>query len=345
MPLSSPKNFDFFLPKELIAQYPAPKREASRLMVFHRETQSVEHQNFYQLIDCLQAGDLLVLNNTKVIPAELTAQLETGRSVELLLLRDLGEGRWRCLAKPSKYLKEGTLLLFNKELSAKVTGLGEKGVREIQFEADSHTILNYAHTQGKMPLPPYIKREVESSDIERYQTVYAKKIGAAAAPTAGLHFTPELLNQLEQKGVERAFVTLHVGLGTFRPLTEKEWHSGKLHPEEFEIDSANVAKINAALKEKRRVIAVGTTSVRAVETAAQRHFPLQPICSETDLFIFPPFEFKVIQGLITNFHLPNSSLLWLVSAFIGEEKLRSLYEEAIAQKYRFYSYGDAMLIV
>lgn len=340
-----PKNFDFFLPKELIAQYPAPTREASRLMVFHRQTQSIEHKKFYQLVDPLQAGDLLVLNNTKVIPAELKAHLETGREVGLLLLRDCGDGKWRCLAQPAKYLKEGTRILFDQQLSGKVTGLGEKGVREIQFEADSHAILSYAHAHGKMPLPPYIKRETESLDSERYQTVYAQKIGAAAAPTAGLHFTSELLTQLEQKGVEHAFVTLHVGLGTFRPLTEKEWHSGKLHPEEFEIDSANVAKINAALKEKRRVIAVGTTSVRALETAARRNFPLQPICSETDLFIFPPFEFKVIQGLITNFHLPNSSLLWLVSAFIGEEKLRSLYQEAIEQNYRFYSYGDAMFII
>lgn len=340
------KQFDFALPENLIAQYPSQEREASRLMVYDRQKDQTQHQKFSDLSEILQPGDLLVLNNTKVIPARLRAHLQTGREIEVLLLRDFGKGKWSCLTKPARFLKERTSLILSDELTATVVGLGEQGMREIQFEPhDSLAVLEHAQQQGKMPLPPYIKRKAETLDKERYQTVYAQQVGAVAAPTAGLHFTEPLFETLKQKGIETAFVTLHVGLGTFRPLTEKEWEAGRLHPEEVEISEASVKKINTALKEKRRVIAVGTTSVRALESAALKNVPLKAGTFETDLFIFPPYDFKVIAGMITNFHLPNSSLLWLVSALAGEEKVRALYEEAIQKQYRFYSYGDAMLIL
>ncbi len=342
------RSFEFDLPDDLIAQHPCEKRDDSRLLVARLQSEAIEHHQFSHLVDLLQPGDLLVLNNTKVIPARLWGELsETGRQVELLLLRHLGHEKWRCLTKPAKHFKIGSKIsLSNKEVVGEVTSIGEHGLREIQFESkNNQTILDFAQQQGKMPLPPYIKREAESFDKERYQTVYAEKEGAAAAPTAGLHFTDQMLQDLQQKGIDSTFVTLHVGLGTFRPLTDKEWEAGALHAEEYEINEESTEKINQAIKDKRRVIAVGTTSVRALESAAAVNFPLKPVIAETTLFIYPPYEFKVVQGMITNFHLPNSSLLWLVSALAGESFVREVYQKAIEEKYRFYSYGDAMLIL
>jgi len=347
MPLS-PQEFDFFLPEELIAQFPAEKRDASKLLVCDRFESSWNHSAISELSQHLLPGDLLVFNNTQVIPARLRGHLvENGKPIELLLLRDRGEEGWECLAKPARALKEGTEInLGEGSFRAVVLSLGEEGIRKIRFESQSGiSFLDFLNLEGEVPLPPYIKRKPIESDSNRYQTVYANEKGAVAAPTAGLHFTPELLSQLEQNEIHLTFITLHVGLGTFRPLSEKQWNEGKLHNEAYAISTKAADKINKALKERRRIIAVGTTTVRALESAAKTSLPIKPTQEETDIFIYPPFNFKVVSGMITNFHLPNSSLLWLVSAFAKKEFIQELYQEAIRKEYRFYSYGDAMLIL
>jgi len=343
------KSFEFELPQERIAQFPAATREASRLLVCDRKTRAWEHSSFSEIGKNLQAGDLLVLNDTKVIPARLFATLPSkkNKQVEIFLLRDLGERQWECLAKPAKLLPvDTTLQLGDGAFEGTVCEVKGEGMRVIEFKPlNDLSFSQFLNQYGKVPLPPYIKREDDSLDKERYQTIYAQKEGAVAAPTAGLHFTSELLTQLEQNKIETTFVTLHVGLGTFRPLSEKQWKEGKLHNEAYAISTEAADKINKALEEKRRIIAVGTTTVRALESAAKTSLPIQPTQEETDIFIYPPFDFKVVSGMITNFHLPNSSLLWLVSAFAKKEFIQELYQEAIRKEYRFYSYGDAMLIL
>lgn len=341
------KSFDFSLPEERIALFPAEQRDQSQLLICSREKQSFEHARFSDLDQFLRAGDLLVFNNTKVLPARLAVTIDgKPNPAEVLLLRELEEGLWECLTKPAKRFQEGTALQFEyNSFKGTVRAKGEEGIRQIQFEPLKELpFIDFIEQSGKMPLPPYIKREANETDRSRYQTVYAAREGAVAAPTAGLHFTPQLLSLLKEKGIGIAEITLHVGLGTFRPLKDKNWEEGRLHPEQYEISRAAAEEVNAAVSEKRRVIAVGTTTVRTLEAAAKENFPLKPVKSETSLFIHPPYKFKVVQGMITNFHLPDSSLIWLVSAFAGEEFIRNAYNTALQKDYRFYSYGDAMLI-
>lgn len=332
----------FSLPTDLIAQFPLEKRDHSRLLVCDLKKKNLRHSHFWEITEHFQAGDLLVFNNTQVIPARLWVELlKNKKKVELLLLREVEGGVWECLAKPARALRMGEPLQTpDGSFKGVVCALGERGLRQIRWEP-----ANGVSLVGEVPLPPYIKRKPEDSDRIRYQTVYAKEPGSAAAPTAGLHFTKELLSKCERQGIQMTSITLHVGLGTFRPLSDKQWEERKLHPEVYAMPEEAAKKINLALKEKRRVIAVGTTTVRALESAAKISFPLKPTQAETELFIVPPFPFQVVKGMVTNFHLPNSSLLWLVKAFAGEDFVSAAYQEAIQERYRFYSYGDAMLIL
>lgn len=341
-------DFDFDLPPELIAQFPAEERDESRLLICERASAQLKHTRFHQLPSLLRPGDLLVLNNTRVIPARLWGRLPgKNKKVEILLLREVEPLKWECLAKPAKALELGSHVAFESDTySAKVTEVKEQGMRELVFQPkNGKSFTSFLEEEGKVPLPPYIRRDPTPLDRMRYQTVFAQERGSVAAPTAGLHFTQKLLNDLEKQEVELAFVTLHVGLGTFRPVGEKEIRAGKLHPEIYEIPPATAQKVNEALDEGRRVIAVGTTSVRALESAAQTGLPLRPGRAETNLFIYPPFEFRIVKGIVTNFHLPQSSLLMLVCAFAGHDFVFAAYKEAIQKKFHFYSYGDAMLII
>ena len=338
-------DFSYSLPPELIAQTPVEPRDQSRLMVLHRSDGSVKHQRFSDIVNYLRAGDVLVFNDTRVIPARLGGRkVESGGRVEILLLRRLNTAVWEALVRPGKRVGIGTKIEIESENKAKVlaeiAGLGEDGIKVISFSDE--TLLPEL---GRVPLPPYIHTPL--SDPERYQTVYARKPGSAAAPTAGLHFTPELLKSIEQKGVYRLFVTLHVGLDTFRPVREDD---PLMHPiyQEYGVISEEVARrLSQAKAEGRRVICVGTTTVRLVEAVAQRsHLPhLEPFEGWVNLFILPGYQFQVVDALITNFHLPQSTLLMLVSAFAGRDFILCAYEEAIARRYRFYSFGDAMLII
>ena len=343
------------LPKELIAQQPAEPRDAARLLVLNRRAGGISHRIFRDLPDILQAGDCLVLNDTKVLPARIYGKKAvTGGQVELLLLGEnkstgyKGPGTrnnercvvYRCLGQPAKNLKPGTRLQFNGgSLQAEVLSW-ENGERLVRFEGRGaeETIRRI----GQMPLPPYIDRPVQPEDAGWYQTVYAREAGAVAAPTAGLHFTPELLEKIRQMGVRVAFVTLHVGWGTFKPVGEKELAEGKLHPEKYVIPEETIQAIRQTKENKGRVIAVGTTVIRTLETALG---DAAGRAGTTELFIRPGFKFQVVDGMITNFHLPGTSLLLLVSAFAGEERIQAAYREAVRQKYRFYSYGDAMVIL
>ena len=343
------KTSDFFynLPQDLIAQTPIEPRDASRMLVFHQDTKEVEHKHFYDLVDYLKSGDVLVINNTKVIPARIFAT-RLPRSVktienntEVLLLKRKEYDIWECITRPAKKLKIGTKLDFGK-MQGEVVGFGEEGVRFIKFIFDG-VFENILEEIGNMPLPPYITQKLE--DKSRYQTVYSKVDGSAAAPTAGLHFTPSLLQKIEDKSVQIAKVLLHVGLGTFRPVKEDDILKHKMHSEYFEVDEFNAEIINKALAEGRRVICVGTTSVRVVESAAGEDGFVKPSKGETQIFIYPGYKFKVVKGLITNFHLPESTLIMLVSALMGRENTLETYNVAVREKYRFFSFGDAMLIV
>ena len=339
------------LPKELIAKQPAEPRDSSRLMVLPRREGAASHRVFRDLPELLRPGDLLVLNDTRVIPARLRgAKAGTGGKVELLLLQPAGEGVsekaavYRCLGQPAKSLKPGTRLAFDHgSLHAEVVAW-EEGERIVRFEGRGAE--DALARLGEVPLPPYIDRPVRPEDAQWYQTVYAREAGAVAAPTAGLHFTEELLGKLRALGVRTACITLHVGWGTFKPVGEREMAAGRLHPERYAIPAETAEAIRAAKEEKRRVIAVGTTVIRALETGAK---DLESVPGtgfrSTDLFIRPGFEFKVADGLITNFHLPGTSLLLLVAAFAGEQRVLEAYQEAVRRKYRFYSYGDAMLVL
>ena len=335
-------DFWFDLPESLIAQTPIEKRDGSRLLLLNRNTGAVEHSHFYNLPSFLKEGDCLVLNNSRVLPARLIGSRPTGGAIELVLLRDLGEGRWECLSRPGRKTRPGQEILFGDgELKAAVEQVIEGGNRIVRFEYEG-IFLEILERLGKMPLPPYIKEEL--NDPERYQTVYSKELGSAAAPTAGLHFTNELLDEIRAKGVKVVFVTLHVGLGTFRPVKEDNIEDHPMHSE-FCIIPEDVAKaVNETKANGGRVIAVGTTSCRTLESFAKEDGTLEPSSGWTDIFIYPGYRFKCIDALITNFHLPESTLIMLVSALAGRENILNAYNIAVDEKYRFFSFGDAMFI-
>ncbi len=337
------EEFDYNLPEELIAQVPIAKRDESRLMVLHRDNKGVEHKTFKDVIDYLKPGDCLVRNNTKVIPARLYGKKETGANVEFVLLNQIEGDIWESIVRPGNKLKPGTKVDFGDGLlKATILDIMDGGTRKVKFEYEGifNEILDKI---GLMPLPPYIHESLKEKD--RYQTVYAKYNGSAAAPTAGLHFTPELLKRIEEKGIKIANVTLHVGIGTFRPVKEENIEEHKMHTEHFYIKQEDVEKINETKKSGGRVIAVGTTSCRVLETIASEETGLVKATEgDTGIYIYPGYKFKCIDGLITNFHLPKSTLLMLVSALAGREFVLDAYNEAVKEKYRFFSFGDAMLI-
>ena len=334
--------FNYELPEELIAQTPLQKRDESRLMVLDRNNQTIEHKIFKDIIDYLEPGDCLVRNNTKVIPARIYGKKETGANVEFLLLNNIEGDIWESIVRPGNKLHVGTKVIFGDGLlKAEVIEIMPGGTRKVKFTYDG--IFNEILDQiGLMPLPPYIHEELKEKD--RYQTVYAKYKGSAAAPTAGLHFTEELLNKIQDKGIEIANVTLHVGIGTFRPVKEDTVEKHQMHSEHFYIKQEDADKINKAKANGKRVIAVGTTSCRVLETVADENGHVEPTEGDTQIFIYPGYTFKILDGLITNFHLPQSTLLMLVSALAGKDYIMKAYEEAVKEKYRFFSFGDAMLI-
>lgn len=336
-------DFDFNLPEDLIAQHPIEKRDHSRMMVLDRKTGKIEHKIFSDIIDYLKPGDTLVLNDTKVIPARLFGvKVETSAHVEVLLLKNISKDKWETLVKPAKRVKIGTVVSFGEGiLKATCVGIGEEGIREFEFSYDG-LFYELLDKLGTMPLPPYIREQL--SEQQRYQTVYAKNIGSAAAPTAGLHFTKELLKKLEQKGITICYITLHVGLGTFRPVNVEDVTKHTMHSEYYRMSKEVADKLNLAKKEGRRVIAVGTTSTRTLETIIKKYGHFQECSGWTNIFIYPGYQFGAIDGLITNFHLPKSTLIMLVSALASKEIILSAYSEAIKQKYRFFSFGDCMFI-
>ena len=343
-------DFTFELPEELIAQQPVTERTASRLLVLNGNTGAIEDKVFTDLSDFLQSGDVLVFNNTQVIPARLHGKKATGGKVEVLIERIVDDHVALAHIRASKSPKSGTELLFEKNISAEVTGReGDLFVVNFNHNNQSeNTVLGILNSIGHMPLPPYIQRDDEDFDQDRYQTVYAERPGAVAAPTAGLHFDEKMLQQLSDKGIEQIHVTLHVGAGTFQPVRVDDLNDHYMHKEWIELTKENSEKINKAKKEGRRIIAVGTTSVRCLESAAlfsNKEGMLKPYTGETDIFITPGYEFKVIDALITNFHLSESTLLMLVSAFAGYENIKNAYQHAIKEKYRFFSYGDAMFLL
>lgn len=339
------KTSDFYydLPKELIAQTPLEPRDSSRLLVLDREKQTLEHKHFYDIIDYLNEGDLLVANDSRVLPARIYGiKDETGAKVEFLLLKQVANNRWETLCKPGKKAKVGTKFSFgNGILRATVVDVKDDGNRIVDFDCEENFFTTLDKI-GQMPLPPYITAELK--DKERYQTVYSHELGSAAAPTAGLHFTTELMDRIKAKGVKIAYVTLHVGLGTFRPVKVDDVTKHKMHSEHYEVPEETAKLINETKKNGGRVIAVGTTSCRTLESVAAMYVEIKPCEGFTDIFIYPGFEFKVLDGLITNFHLPESTLIMLVSAFAGYDFIMNAYKEAVKEKYRFFSFGDAMFI-
>ncbi len=336
------KDFSFFLPEELIAQHPEEKRDHSRLMLLDKNTGEVSHERFFNIIDYLKPGDCLVLNNTRVIPARLIGAKEgTGGAIEFVLLHRVEGDFWEVILKPGRKAKIGSRFVFGDELRAEVTDIVNEGNRIVRFEYDG-IFEEVLDRLGSMPLPPYIKEKLE--DKERYQTVYSKHSGSAAAPTAGLHFTRELLSEIEKKGVEIGYVTLHVGLGTFRPVKVDKIEEHHMHSEFYSVEQDVCDKVNRAKKEGRRVIAVGTTSVRTLESIADENGIIKPSSGWTNIFIYPGYRFKAVDALITNFHLSQSTLLMLVSALAGRENVLNAYNTAVQEKYRFFSFGDSMFI-
>lgn len=336
-------DFWYALPEELIAQTPLEKRDSSRLLVMDRLTGKIQHRQFHHVIDQLLPGDCLVMNDSRVLPARLLGHRPTGGAVELLLLRDLGDKRWECLAKPGRKLQAGQKVLFgNGELQATVVSVEESGNRIVEFHYEG-IFLEVLERLGKMPLPPYIKAELQ--DQERYQTVYSKTVGSAAAPTAGLHFTNDLLDKIREKGINTAFVTLHVGLGTFRPVKAEEITDHHMHSELCMISDETAAILNKTKRDGGRVICVGTTSCRTLESLVNEDGTFEAKSRWTEIFIYPGYTFKAMDGLITNFHLPESTLVMLVSAFAGRDHVLAAYDEAVKEKYRFFSFGDAMCII
>jgi S-adenosylmethionine:tRNA ribosyltransferase-isomerase len=342
------KDYDYPFPRQLIAQYPAEKRDHSRLLVLDRKSGRIEHRLFYQVIDYLDEGDGLIVNQTRVFPARVFGiNQNNDRKVEVFFLKEMGDRLWEVLVKPTRKVPEGSLISFEQDgLTLEILGRTESGSRlaRVEHQGDFFQVLE---SIGKVPLPPYIKREPEAGDKNTYQTVYAKERGAVAAPTAGLHFTEELLEKIEKKGVEKIGITLHVGWDSFRPVRADDPKDHSLASEYFEVDSASVEKISRIKRCGKRIVAVGTTTVRALETAAEQSAggEMKPVSGWTKKFIYPPYRFKVIDSMITNFHLPRSTLLLLVSAFASREYILKAYREAIQREYRFYSYGDAMVII
>ena len=338
------KTHDFYydLPEELIAQTPLEKRDTSRLLCLNRETGEWEHKHFYDIIDYLNPGDCLVMNDSRVLPARLLGHRPTGGAVEVLLLRDLGDRCWECLCKPGRKMQVGSEVIFgNGELTATVRAVQEDGNRVVEFHYTG-IFLEVLERLGKMPLPPYIKAELE--DQERYQTVYSREVGSAAAPTAGLHFTQELLDAIRAKGVNTAFVTLHVGLGTFRPVKTEDVLEHHMHSELCMMNDETAAILNKTRAAGGRIVCVGTTSCRTLESLVNEDGTFAAKSRWTDIFIYPGYRFKAMDALITNFHLPESTLVMLVSAFAGRETVLAAYAEAVKERYRFFSFGDAMYI-
>ncbi len=336
-------DFDFYLPEELIAQTPLEKRDSSRLLVLDKKTGDISHRHFTDIVDYLQKGDTLVLNDTKVIPARLYGvKEETNAAIEVLLLKDEGNNIWECLTRPAKRIKVGTVISFgNGKLKARCTSVLDEGIRKFKLEYKG-ILYEVLDELGEMPLPPYIHEKLKDKD--RYQTVYAKNIGSAAAPTAGLHFTDDLLKKIKDKGVNIAYITLHVGLGTFRPVSVTDVTKHKMHSEYY-VMSEDVAKLlNDTRKNGHKIIAVGTTSTRTLETIMSLYGTFKSCSGWTDIFIYPGYEFKAIDYLITNFHLPKSTLVMLVSALAGKDNIMKAYNEAVKEKYRFFSFGDSMFI-
>ncbi len=339
------KTHDFWydLPEDLIAQTPLERRDTSRLLVLDRLTGRLEHKHFYDILDYLQPGDCLVMNDSRVLPARLFGHRPTGGAVEVLLLRDLGDKKWECLCKPGRKMQVGSQVIFGDgELTATVIAVQEDGNRIVEFHYEG-IFLEVLERLGKMPLPPYIKAELQ--DQERYQTVYSREVGSAAAPTAGLHWTNELLDKAREKGVKTAFVTLHVGLGTFRPVKAEEISQHHMHSELCMISRETAEILNQTKANGGRVICVGTTSCRTLESLVKVDGTFEECSKWTEIFIFPGYQFKAMDGLITNFHLPESTLVMLVSAFAGRKNVLHAYEEAVKERYRFFSFGDAMLIL
>ncbi|MFO3664771.1 tRNA preQ1(34) S-adenosylmethionine ribosyltransferase-isomerase QueA [Anaerococcus sp. ENR0831] len=335
-------DFDYYLPEELIAQHPAEKRDHARLLVLDKETGEKEDKFFYDIIDYLNPGDVLVMNDTRVIPARLFGhRVDKEESIEVFLLHNIEGKTWECLVRPGKKMKIGTKIIFSEELSAEVRDIKEDGNRIIEFfyEGIFNEILDKL---GNMPLPPYIKEELD--EPEEYQTVYSKNPGSVAAPTAGLHFTKELLKQIEKKGIKLAYLTLNVGLGTFRPVSVDDVNDHKMHSEFYSISQETADIINEAHSNGKRVIATGTTTIRTLETVYKNKGEITKDSGWTDIFIYPGFEYKVVDALITNFHLPKSTLVMLVAAFTSQDMILDTYNYAVKEKYRFFSFGDAMFI-
>jgi S-adenosylmethionine:tRNA ribosyltransferase-isomerase len=336
-------DFDFKLPPHLIAQTPLAKRDHSRLMIVNRNSGNIEHTTFFNIINYLQAGDILVRNNTKVIPARLFGtKAETGAAIELLLLKSLEEDTWECLVGNARAIKVNTKVIFSEKLSAICVGVKDEGIRIFKMIYQG-IFLELLDMLGKTPLPPYITEQLE--DASRYQTVYASNPGSAAAPTAGFHFTTELFEKIKAKGIKVVDLTLHVGLGTFRPIKTDDVESHKMHAEYYDISESAATILNNAKKNHQRIIAIGTTSARTLEHIYSQHDEFKVDSGMTDIYIYPGYKFKAIDGLITNFHLPKSSLILLVSAFSSQEIILKAYHEAISQEYRFFSFGDAMFII
>ena len=336
-------DFDYYLPEELIAQTPLKKRDSSRMLVLDKQNGNIFHKTFSDIIDYLNPGDTLVLNDTKVIPARIIGvKEETGAVIELLLLKNIDDNNWECLTRPAKRVKVGTVISFGDGmLKATCSSVGEEGIRVFSLSYDG-ILYEILDKLGTMPLPPYIHEKLE--DKSRYQTVYAKNIGSAAAPTAGLHFTKELLNDIKNKNVNIAYLTLHVGLGTFRPVNVEDVTKHKMHTEYYSISKETCDIINKTKESGNKIVVVGTTSVRVLETVMNRFGELKECSGVTDIFIYPGYKFKIVDNLITNFHLPKSTLVMLVSALAGRDNIMKAYHEAVLNKYRFFSFGDAMFI-
>ena len=336
------RDFWYDLPEELIAQTPLQKRDTSRLLTVDRKTGALQHKHFYDIIDHLNPGDTLVMNDSRVLPARLLGHRPTGGAAELLLLRDLGNNEWECLAKPGRKLHEGAEVLFGGgRLTAKVIAVKEDGNRVVKFDYQG-IFLEVLESLGKMPLPPYIKEELQ--DQERYQTVYSREVGSAAAPTAGLHWTKELLQKAQDKGVTLAYVTLHVGLGTFRPVKAENISEHHMHSELCMMTQETADILNATRQRGGRIVCVGTTSCRTLESLVNEDGTFEAKSKWTEIFIFPGYKFKAMDALITNFHLPESTLVMLVSAFAGRENVLNAYQEAVKERYRFFSFGDSMYL-
>lgn len=337
------EDFDYNLPEELIAQTPLKKRDSSRLLVLDKNTGEIEHKHFKDIINYLNKGDTLVLNDTKVLPARLIGEkVDTNAVIEVLLLKNIENDIWECLVKPARRIKVGTIVSFgNNKLKAKCVKVEDEGIRHFEFLYDG-IFIEILESLGTMPLPPYIHEKL--SDQSRYQTVYAKETGSAAAPTAGLHFTKELLKEIESKGINICYITLHVGLGTFRPVSVEKIEDHKMHSEFYSMSSEVADILNQTKKTNHNIISVGTTSTRTLETIMQKYNTFKECSGFTDIFIYPGYKFKAIDNLITNFHLPKSTLVMLVSALAGKDNILNAYNEAIKEKYRFFSFGDAMYI-